>query len=171
MRLVELLLESGYKVIVRPHPETLRHFPKSITFFATKFGNNPNFTLETSVATDDSLLRADVLVSDYSGIVLEYAFGTERPVLFLDVPAKIRNQRFEELGVQPLELSVRSEIGIVVPPEELEDVPRAISNLMLNREAYRKRIIELRKQYVYAFGHSSEIGAKYIIDISMGENH
>ncbi len=49
------------------------------------------------MTTDDSLLRADVLICDISGIALEYVFGTERPVLFLDVPLKIHNPRFKEL--------------------------------------------------------------------------
>ncbi len=163
--LVELLLEAGYKVIVRPHPETVRHSPSLITLFASKFGNNPHFTLETSVATDDSLLQADVLICDCSGVSLEYAFGTERPVLFLDVPLKVQNQRFKELGIEPLELSLRPEIGVVVPLEKLDTVPQVISELVANSAVYKKRIAKLWKQNVYAFGHSSEIGAQCIINI------
>jgi len=163
--LVELLLEAGYEVIVRPHPETVRRSPDLVASFASKFGNNPNFTLEMSVATDDSLLRADVLISDYSGIVLEYAFGTERPVLFLDVPIKVKNQRFKDLGIEPLELSLRSKIGTIVSPEKLGTVPRVVSSLIQNGVAYEKHISELRKRYVYAFGYSSETGAQYIIDL------
>jgi len=169
--LVELLLEAGYEVIVRPHPETLRRFPDLVALFTSKYSNNPNYTLELSIATDDSLLRADILISDYSGITFEYAFGTERPLLFLDVPIKIRNQRFKELGIEPLELSLRPEIGVIVSPKELENVPQEIYNLIANKLAYKKRIAELRKQYVYAFGHSSEIGAQYIVDLTMGKNH
>lgn len=163
--LIGLLLEAGYKVIARPHPETVRRSPGEITSLASKFDENPDFTLETSVATDDSLLRADVMISDYSGVALEYAFGTERPVLFLDVPAKIRNKKFNELGIEPLEVSLRSEIGAVVSPARLETVPEVISDLISNGTVYKKRIIELRKQYVYAFGHSSEIGARHIMDL------
>jgi YidC/Oxa1 family membrane protein insertase len=123
-----------------------------------------------SVASDSSLLMADVLISDYSGVALEYAFGTERPVLYLDVPIKISNQRYTELGIEPLELSLRSEIGVVLSPEEVESVPQVISDLIVNRVAYRKRITELRKACVYAFGHSSEIGAGYIEGIAKGNN-
>ncbi len=164
-RLADILLKAGYEVIVRPHPETGRRSPELMTLFDSKFGRNPNFTLERSVATDDSLLRADVLICDCSGIALEYAFGTERPVLFLDVPIKIQNRRFEELGIEPLELLLRSEIGVIVSRERLGTVPGVISNLVANSGAYRKRIVELRDQNVYAFGRSSEIGAQYIIDL------
>jgi YidC/Oxa1 family membrane protein insertase len=161
-RLVGLLLEAGYRVIVRPHPETVKRLPGLVALFSVKFGNNADFVLETSVATDDSLLRADVLITDYSGISLEYAFATERPVLFLDVPVKIQNKRFKELGIEPLELLLRSKIGVVVSPEELETIPEVVSGLIADKAAHRERITELRKQYVYAMGHSSNIGAGYI---------
>ncbi len=117
------------------------------------------------MATDDSLLQADVLICDCSGVSLEYAFGTERPVLFLDVPLKIRNHRFKELGIEPLELSLRTEIGVIVPPEKLDTVPQVISELAANSAVYKKRIAKLRKQNVYAFGHSSNIGAQFIINM------
>ena len=169
--LVELLLQAGYEVIVRPHPETVRRSPALVAQFASKFGDNPNFTLETSVATDDSLLRADVLISDCSGITLEYAFGTERPVLFLDVPAKVQNPKFKELDIEPLELALRPEIGVIVSPEELETVPLVISSLIHNRLAYKKHIAAIRKQYVYAFGYSSDIGAQCIINLATDKRH
>lgn len=166
-RLVEILLEAGYGVIVRPHPETKKRSPDLIDLFVSKFSNDPNFILEMSVATDDSLLRADVLISDYSSITLEYAFGTERPVIFMDVPFKIRNERYKELCLEALEFSLRSEIGEVISLEKVETVPEVISNLISKRLSYKKHITKLRKQYVYAFGHSSEIGAQYIIDLTI----
>ena len=161
--LVRLLLREGYQVIVRPHPETIKHTPRLIRRLEHEFGGKPNFTLEKSVATHDSLLRADVLISDWSGISIEYAFGTERPVLFLDVPAKIYNPRYSELGIEPIELSLRPGIGIVVSPERLDVVPQVISKLVANRAVYRERLTELRNRNVYNFGHSSDIAAEYII--------
>jgi len=163
--LVELLLETGYEVIVRPHPETVRRSPDLIALFASKFDDDPNFTLETSVATDDSLLRADVLICDCSGVSLEYAFGTERPVLFLDVPLKIQNNNFKELEIEPLELTLRSEIGIILPIAKMDTVPQVISKLLANSVVYKKHLAELRKQNVYAFGRSSDIGCQYIINV------
>ena len=75
------------------------------------------------MATDDSLLKADVLISDCSGVTLEYACGTERPVIFLEVPYKIKNERYEELGMEPLELSLMTKIGQKVPPGKLDTLP------------------------------------------------
>ncbi len=160
--LVGLLLREGYQVIVRPHPETVKRSPGLISQLATEFGKSPNFTLEKSVATHDSLLRADVLICDCSGVALEYALGTERPVLFLDVPVKIKNEKYRDLNIEPLELATRTKIGVIVKPEELATVPTVISQLISTAPQYKNAIIKLREQYVFHFGKSAEIGANYV---------
>ena len=163
--LIDKLLNAGYEVIVRPHPETIRRFPKLVDSFAVRFGNNDFFTLERSVASDDSILRADVLISDTSGITLEYSFGTERPVLFIDVPPKVRNENFRELEIKPIELALRDKIGIIVSPKKLDDIDQMIDNLISKKDDYQESIRVLRAQYVYAFGQSSKISSKYITDL------
>jgi len=164
-RLVSLLLKAGYEVIVRPHPETVRRDPELLALFSTLFGTNPHFTLETSVSADDSILRADVLICDCSGIAIEYAFGTKRPVLFLDVPIKIKNNRYKELDIEPLELFLRANIGLIVSPEKLDSIPQSIATLIADKEKYAQTLAQLKDQYVFAFERSSKVGAHYILDI------
>lgn len=162
--IVRDILEAGFKVIVRPHPEIARRSPHLLSVLTEKFGNEEDFFLETSIVSDDSLLNADVLITDWSGIGFEYAFGTERPVLFLDVPRKINNQNFEKLDIEPLEVSFRSQVGIIVSSENLHEVRGVIRRLLSNRENYVSRIKKLRSRVIYSFGHSSEVGAQSIID-------
>lgn len=163
--LIQLLLDRGYNVIVRPHPETVKRSPEIITLLHQKFSNNPTFRLETSVRTDESLMRADLLISDCSGIMIEYAFGTERPFISIDVPPKVKNPRYKELEVEPMELALRKEIGVLVSPEDIDKVPEIIEDLIARKEEYKEKIINARNEYVFNFGKSSEIGAKYILDI------
>jgi YidC/Oxa1 family membrane protein insertase len=163
--LVAMLLDKNFNVIVRPHPETVKRNPEQLNAIEKKYGDNSALTIERSVATDDSLLKSDVLICDCSGIALEYAFGTERPVLFLDVPRKIRNENYQELGLEPIELSLRSELGILVSPEDVATVPDKIQILISEKKRYIEQISLLRKKYVYGFGRSSQIGAEHILDL------
>ena len=59
------------------------------------------------------MTAADLMISDWSGAALEYAFGIERPVLFLDVARKINNPRYVDLGIEPIEARMREQIGAV----------------------------------------------------------
>ena len=164
-QLVELLIHAGYRVIVRPHPETVKRTPEFIERIQRRFDNHEALTIELSVATNDSLFKADVLISDYSGVSLEYALGTNRPVLFLEVPSKINNDRYKDLEMPVLELETRSQIGMVLSPDDLDNVPATIELLKAERSTYQERISQLRDEYVYHFGRSSEIGAEHIMKL------
>jgi len=163
--LIDTLLGQGYKVIVRPHSETIRRFPRLIKKFEQTFGQNQNFKLEKSNASDDSIITADILICDCSGIALEYAFGTERPVIFMDVPLKIKNKKFKEIG-EPLEFFLRSKIGRIVAPQNIKSIPGMIEDMIVNGQQYKKEIINLRESYLFNLGNSSKIGAKYLFDLT-----
>jgi CDP-glycerol glycerophosphotransferase (TagB/SpsB family) len=163
--IVKMLLEKDFHVIVRPHPETVKRTPELLDTIEEKYGANKALIIERSVATDDSLLKSDVMICDCSGVALEYAFGTERPVLFLDVPYKIRNENFQELDIEPIELSLRSEIGVVLSPKQIEFIPEKIQHLISEKEKYIERISLLRKKHVFAFGRSSQIGAEHLLKL------
>ncbi len=151
--LLRILMDGGYKITLRLHPETVKKH---------KYSVRDNIPLEVSVSNMDSLVNADILITDWSGIGMKYAFGTERPVIFIDTPRKVNNPKYEELGIEPVESFLRDKIGVIVSPERLDTIPEVIYDLISNGLAYKKDIVELRRKYVYAFGHSAEIGAQYI---------
>ena len=47
--------------------------------------NNPNFTFEDSVDGDESLFLSDIIISDWSGVAIEYNFALKKPVIFCKV--------------------------------------------------------------------------------------
>lgn len=160
--IVKKLLNQSYRVIVRPHPETVKRDPQLLKEYIKEFASNLNFVLEDSIVTDKSLIESDVLITDSSGVSLEYAFGTERPVLFIDVPPKIKNAKYNELKSEPIELSLREKIGRIVSVKKISRISDDIKHLIRNRNMYKKNIIQLRSKYVFNFGKASDIGAKHI---------
>jgi YidC/Oxa1 family membrane protein insertase len=163
--LVRQLLAANFRVILRPHPETHKRFPELVERLQSTFAQENRFELEHSVRTDTSLLEADVLITDWSGIALEYAFGTERPLIYIDVPRKIHNEHYEELGIEPFEVAMREELGVVVAPQDLLSIAEIANRLVLQRDQYGEKIRRLRSEHVFNFGRSSEIGARYIGDL------
>jgi len=164
-RLTAVLLEAGFRVIVRPHPETVKRHPGLIDALESKFRHRRAFTMERSVARDDSLILADVLICDCSGVALEYALGTERPVLFLDVPYKVQNQDYGSLGIVPLELKTRPGIGILLSPDQIAHVPEEVRRLIAARSEYRSRLVKMREELVSCFGRSAAVAADHVMNV------
>ncbi len=160
--LVRALVEAGFDVTLRPHPTTSERFPGAVEQVVAAMAGHDNFQLDTDMASSASLHASDVMVSDWSGAALEYAFGRERPVIFVDVPRKVNNEDYGELGIEPLEVSVREELGAVVSPDRLEDLPAAVERLVADPQAMRARIVAAREQHVFHVGRSAVAGADAI---------
>ena len=164
--LTDILLKLNFKVMLRPHFITLRDSTKLIDSIKEKFGKNRNFVLERDIIPSDSFHNSLFMISDWSGISLEYAFALERPVLFVDVPKKINNPDFEKIHCEIIETNIRREIGYVISPNELERIPEKINSLLQNLDKFRKKIIKIRSKTVFNIGKSAIMGAKHIIKIA-----
>lgn len=164
LEVIAELLETGAEVIARPHPMTLKKSNASIEKISKHFQANPRFSLDLDVSSQDSLQRSDVMVSDWSGAALEYAFGTLKPVLFVDVERKVNNQAYAELNIEPFESSIRDQIGEVISPNSLAGIAPALRSLLQNSEQRRESSSAVRDATISNLGNSAEIGAAVIAE-------
>jgi len=164
--LVEGLLKAGYKVIVRPHPMMKKQKPTTIVDLDRHFSNNRNFSLQLELSTQGDVDNSDILISDWSGSALEYAFGLERPVIYIDTPRKINNKDYEDIPFDPVEVELRSRIGSVVSIDNIAGVPELVETMCNESDNYRKEIQLLRSQYIYNVGSSASVSAKYIAGVA-----
>ncbi|HET6564975.1 MAG TPA: CDP-glycerol glycerophosphotransferase family protein [Xanthomonadales bacterium] len=164
--LIEILLAAGFSVIMRPHYQSNRLTPGVITKTRQRFVSNPRFEYVDRMGETASLFRSDILVTDWSAMALEYSLGLEKPVLFIDVPRRIRNPDWQELGIEPMESSIRSQVGVIVAPDNLQQVPDKVLGLMARRAELTEHVRELRRQLVFRLGHSIADGADELARIS-----
>ena len=164
---VSELLNAGYKVTVRPHPRTNEHTPLVLSSLTKLFSSNKRFNQEQSIASFDSLLAADIMISDWSGAALEFAFGLEKPVLFIDLPAKVNNSEYEQIEATPLEVFLRDEVGSILRPEKIDTIAAAVDILINDRDKIVASIRSCRDSWIYNVGKSSKKGAEIIHQISL----
>ena len=166
--LVKILLDAGYHVTVRPHPMTVRKWPKIIKTIRSEFKDESNFEMETDVSSFESLYSTYGLISDWSGIGFEYAFVCERLVLYVDVPHKNNNPDYNKISCEPLESSIRNLIGVVISPNELEGIPKIIESTYENIDLFKTKVQEVRNKTVFNLGQSGIKGAQEIVKILSG---
>ena len=108
---------------------TLRHRGTVLEELRTTFSGHPDFESEADSASTESLHAADVIISDWSGAALEFALAFSKPVVYIDVPQKVNNPGYQELGVEPVERSMRELLGRVRSPDRLQELPKVIREL------------------------------------------
>jgi YidC/Oxa1 family membrane protein insertase len=160
--LIKVLLDAGYNVIMRPHYQSMRKTPEVITALRDTYVAHERFEFIDRMDETDSILRSDILVSDWSAMAMEYAMGLEKPVLFIDVPRRIRNPNWKELGIEPVEASIRPQVGEILSPQSLDEAPAAIERLLATPGRFRDEVRALREQKVFRLGHSIPDGAAEI---------
>ena len=100
--------------------------------------DHPRFAVVEQLAECDSLFDAHLMITDWSGAALDFGLGLEKPVLFIDVPPKARNDTWPELGIEPFESYVRDKIGAILPPERIAEAPDVIRRLVRDPPAFRQ---------------------------------
>ena len=161
--IVSTLLDSGFDVILRPHPVTLKKSNKIIQKIEKEFKDNLNFKLETDIRSTESWFLCDCMISDLSGAAIEYAFAFEKPVLYVVTPEKIVQEN--EIGLVPLEEKIRSEIGEIVSLSQLSLIPSKINQFLLSQNKFKEKIQKLREETIFNIGNSGEQGAKHLLEL------
>ena len=162
---ISILLDSGFKVTLRPHPMTQKKSEKKINFLNQKFSSNSNFILEKNIPNFDSFMKSDIMITDWSGAAIEYAFTLERPVLYIDVPKKIHNPDYEKLPQIPLEISIRDKIGEIISLSDMEVLPEKIQILCQNPDIIKSKIQKIRGELIGNLGNSSKLEVEFILKL------
>ena len=164
IELIKILLDAGYDVTVRPHPMTIKKSPKIIKQIK-EFEKNPDFLIDTNTSSFEQLFSSYALITDWSGIGYEYAFGCERPVIYVDVPKKAHNKEYEKIQLIPFETSIRDKIGEVVSPQNIKTMPERIEFLYDHVNNFQNKIQKIRNDVIFNIGKSGKVTANEIIRI------
>lgn len=164
--LLEQLLHRGYRVILRPHPEWLKRYPQKAEAFAARHREEIDsgaFEFQTDFSSGDTVYQSDLLITDWSTIAMEFSFTTRKPSLFVNTPMKVMNPNYRELGMEPLDITLRDQLGRSVDPDRLDTAGQIVAELLADTQRYDTEIDGLVHNLMPNFGHSGEIGGTYIL--------
>lgn len=160
--ILDNLKGKGYHIIVRPHPQYVRHFEGKINALKQKY-EAADIEIQTDFSSNKTVYTADVLVTDWSSIAFEYAFSTLKPVLFINTPMKVVNPEYRLLATVPIDIELRDKVGIALEETNLSQVEAAVGELLNDNRFTKEAMAKMRDAYIYNVGNSGAVGAKYII--------
>lgn len=160
--LLDAIKGKDYEIIVRPHPQEVRLKAEYMEVLKQKY-DSENVTIQTDFTSNNPILEADLLITDWSGISWEYAFTTLRPILFIDTPMKVMNPDFQKIDTVPLNILLRNKLGKSLKPDQMDRVAETVDYLMTHKKQYEEQINVLAHEYIYNLSSSVKVGADYII--------
>ena len=128
-----------------------------------KYEQDADVEIQTDFSSNSTVFEADLMITDWSGIAYEYAYTTQKPVLFINTPMKIMNPEYQKIDTVPLNILLREEIGCSLNLDDLDQISDKVQELLEHKADYYEKIGNFVQEYVYNPGTSAEVGAKYII--------
>ena len=162
--ILDNIKDDDYDIIVRPHPQHVRHKKEYFDKMKKQYEKFDNIEIQTDFSKTSTVLDADLVITDWSDIGFEYAFTTKKPVLYIDTPMKIMNPNYKDIDIEPINIWARNRIGKSLKIDELNKIKKTVKELLNSQEKYNKIITDTVNEYVYNLGKSGEIGANYIIN-------
>jgi len=177
-QVVEALLAiPDVNVIVKLHPVSLEPSQSPYFEFYTGgvdwidhfklFEKLPNFRHVTDYLINPLLAAADVMVTDFSGVALEF-MTQDRPVIYIDCPG-FYEKALKEWGQDAAlarddeRLNAGRNAGIVV--KDLTELAVAVRRSLSNPEEFAEKRLALIERFLYNPGKGAEAAADAIINL------
>lgn len=157
---IKELAEEGYRVIVRPHPQSYTSEPKAIAAIENELKKCANVLWDRDISPSLSMQKADLLISDTSSIRFDFAFLFQKPVITLDIALKAM-PGFEREDMSELWMDgAANQIGAVLKPNEISEISALVGEMLSADDAGKIRAY--RDETISNFGAAGEAIVRYL---------
>ncbi len=159
------LLKDGYHVIFRPHPQFYTSHQKELDAFLDQVKEYP-LVLDKDPSPLGSMSQSDILISDYSGIVIDFAYLFQKPILLSTSRLSSAGYEDEEL---PEDISFDKKaihfVGHELTAAEAADISATVASCLASSDENASRIRAFRDNNIYHFGSAGKYAADAILDV------
>lgn len=162
-KLLTPLVETGYKIIVRPHPQSKKSEADMLERLTEKYKDNANLVWDYESDNMISMSKSNIMISDFSGIIFDYSFLFDNALLYVDSEFDKRPYDMDDVPMEAWQFETLRKIGIRVGEEDFTNIKSIIDNASSSSELKANR--EKAKAEAWANIGSS---AKHIVDFLVG---
>ena len=163
-KLLTPLVETGWNIIVRPHPQSRVVEKDMIARLQAKYNKNKNIIWDFDPDNIVSISKADIMISDFSSITLDFAFLRDKP--FLAAVGDFDARPYDAGKVpHPLwQFQVLPKIGRELSQEDFPRIGDIIKNIADDPAAARNRALAKEKAWQYQ-GQAGRRIADYMVQV------
>lgn len=161
-KLLDPLAATGWKIIVRPHPQSKKSEADMLKRLEERYKDNANVEWDYNRDNIYSMKKADIMISDFSGIVFDYTFLCNKPVMYVNTDMDLRPYDAYDLNKQLWQFSVLEKMGIKLEEKDFANIKEVIQNASDSPELAKQRKIAKETAWMN-IGKAGEKIADYMI--------
>ena len=124
--LLDPLVETGFTIIVRPHPQSAQSEKEMLDLLKKRYEQKANLEWDSSRENLGSLSRADIMISDFSGVIFDYTFLFDRPFMYVKADFDALPYDAYDIEEELWTFRVLEEIGIELKPESFSSIKQIL---------------------------------------------
>jgi len=178
-QVIQPLLDAGFKVVVRPHPEFVKRFGARLAALEARFAGHSGggdaggdgggqgggrLVFQTDFSSNATVYESDIVVTDWSTIAQEFSYTTRKPSIFVNTPMKVMNPNWRRIAAVPLDISLRDQIGRSLDVDQLGTIGAVAAEMVADRAAWRDRIDAVVAENIYTVGGAAQAMGAYVVE-------
>jgi len=163
-QLIDKLLSTGYKIIIRPHPQSFSSEKEMIDRLMSKYNDDTKVTWNRDNDNFNVLMESDILISDFSGVIFDFSLVFDKPVIYTNAKFDINPYDASWIDEPLWTFSILPELGIELTDENVGDIKNLIDRC-IEDSSFKEGRDKAREQ---TWAHIGE-GAKRCVDFVMKE--
>lgn len=157
------LLSKEYKIIFRPHPQSFVSFPALVQEVVDAFKDDENFILDRNASGSESMNKSSLMISDLSGVIYDYLFLYEKPVILMDTIMNTDGMEAYDLDHEMWDKTLCRSAGKTISENDIPHISSIVTE-MLN-QSQNTEIQKIRAESIYNFGDAGETAATQLLKI------
>ena len=125
-KVIDALISTGYKIIVRPHPQSFTAEKELMDRLMSKYKENPRFSWNRDNDNFEVLRESDILISDFSGVIFDYALIFDKPLIYTETEIDMELYDANWLDETPWTLRILPDLGLKLTEDNVGDIKSLI---------------------------------------------
>ena len=125
-RLLDPLADAGFKVIIRPHPQSKTSEKEMLDRLSERYKDKPNIEWNYDRDNIYCLKKADIMISDFSGIIFDYTFLCDKPVIYANAQMDLLPYDAWEIPHELWEIETLHKMGIQINEADFANIKDVI---------------------------------------------
>ncbi len=125
-KVIDALISTGYKIIVRPHPQSFTAEKELMDRLMSKYQDSPTFSWNRDNDNFEVLRQSDILISDFSGVIFDYALIFDKPLIYTETDIDLELYDASWLDETPWTLKILPDLGLKLTEDNVDEIKTLI---------------------------------------------
>lgn len=162
-KLIDALISTGYKIIVRPHPQSYASEKEMLDALMSKYTDETKVIWNRDNDNFEVLRMADILISDFSGIIFDFTLVFDKPLIYTNTNYDTSPYDVSWINETPWTFQILPQLGLELNETNIENIKELIDRC-IEDPSFSKGRDKARAETWIPMGIGAEKTVDFIID-------